>query len=180
MSGNHAATRGWIGLRRFSDSGGAFVWLGTGHSPKYVNWETRAPDNHGCDEDCVVMNAATGKWDDVSCSELASCSCQIFIASSGTASATIAASPTKEQETLYAVLAVLGVVLLLLLLSVVRYLQKWSTKSKTKPVAIEKRETFMRTLGTVGLVVGSATVWLENVMSPFNSLQEHRANCLQK
>ena len=82
--GSYTHKQGWIGLHR--PGAGSFTWFAGGgklNSTTYSNWEGGKPDNQGCVEGCVAMNANNGTWETVACSKEATCTCQIVSTSRG-------------------------------------------------------------------------------------------------
>jgi hypothetical protein len=58
--------RWWIGMDDRADEG-HFKWL-TGAST-YLNWDRGEPDNAGCNQDCVAIDADDGRWSDSHCND---------------------------------------------------------------------------------------------------------------
>ncbi|XP_036609980.1 low affinity immunoglobulin epsilon Fc receptor [Trichosurus vulpecula] len=55
----------WIGLRDL-DIEGEFLWV-DGSPLSYSNWSPGEPNNQGQGEDCVLMRANNGRWNDAYC-----------------------------------------------------------------------------------------------------------------
>ncbi|XP_020833792.2 low affinity immunoglobulin epsilon Fc receptor isoform X2 [Phascolarctos cinereus] len=55
----------WIGLRDL-DIEGEFIWM-DGSPLNYINWSPGEPNNQGQGEDCVMMRANNGRWNDAYC-----------------------------------------------------------------------------------------------------------------
>ncbi|XP_062868150.1 macrophage mannose receptor 1 [Trichomycterus rosablanca] len=66
----------WIGLNDLSVSG-FFTWSDN-HEVKFTYWAPGEPNNHlGFHEDCVEMYYQTGRWNDVTCTELNTYICKM-------------------------------------------------------------------------------------------------------
>ena len=51
----------WIGIHdRFEE--GSWVYLSSSASIPYTNWNSDEPNNHGGDEDCVVLGESHDGW----------------------------------------------------------------------------------------------------------------------
>lgn len=65
----------WIGGTR--STGSKFIWSKSGKEIISTQWSPREPNNSNDNEDCIEMEAATGKWNDKSCDNDAFFMCEM-------------------------------------------------------------------------------------------------------
>ncbi|XP_078740800.1 collectin-11-like, partial [Lampetra fluviatilis] len=73
----HGGEYAYIGVND-AESEGTFVYSGGGGGPLgYANWIAGEPNNSGGDEDCAVIVANGGKWNDILCTRLCHFVCEL-------------------------------------------------------------------------------------------------------